>query len=492
MDQLCRADAAMNEHLRIIATEGGASEKTPSHAAIDTFDTDDEDSDGMGLPFRYSRTAPATDQLYRTAFRHAICLAKQSEQSAYDSFVSGDADVPEGESPDHYVASCKLRHAACRMCGDGPMYLLKEDRGALRVDLNVLGVCRQLYEEGNHLLWATNTFSFEDPKTFGKFFGSLNPAQKRKLSKIHISTDIGGLSSYHSSAYQRARWDSTYWGKGLKIANLNMLRGVQTLHLCLQQAINFIPRTTILNAGAEDVIKSALDPDMEIILRLRALSVKHVTVVVSDDPAKLNKLDGRDLRWTVVKKNEYAESIRAQLVDPDGAELVKAEAEAANLVRKTEIRDSAVARLKTYKRILREKRTDMIQAARWASRAEAKAAAAAKEATQLSSKSWKKATQLQNTADEEREAALDARAIADSRALREKSWEEEVANAREKLKRAMARLGATPEEIEDEEELEKLIESSDGSEMDSSEDDVTQDHESTLSEDEDNDFNWYL
>ena len=37
------------------------------------------------------------------------------------------------------------------MCGDGPMFVREVDR----LDLHVLGVCRQLYEEANHLLWAT-------------------------------------------------------------------------------------------------------------------------------------------------------------------------------------------------------------------------------------------------------------------------------------------------------------------------------------------------
>lgn len=443
-----------------------------SHAVIDDSNNSDDDESFTD----YSAVPP---------LRHAICIAKQSEQSAYDAFVSGNADIPEGESPEHYVVSFRERHAACKMCGDGPMYMLEEDQQALRVDLNVLGVCRQLYEEANHLLWVTNTFSFEDPRTFAKFFGSLNPAQKHNLAKIHISADIGGFSSYYTNSYQRARWDDGYWGKGLKIPNLKMLRGVVTLHLCVNQT--FESASHVSRLLAEETIETTQGADMEIILRLRALSLKHVTVVVSDDPARLKRWDSTDLRWTAVRKTEYAESIRARLLDPNGAELVKAEAEAASLARKIEIRDNAADRLKTYKSILKEKRADMIRTAELASRKEAKAELAALDLTRASSKSlrtplkgsWRKAwtskKALQEAADEKKKDALDARAAADSRAKQEQFWQEEVANALEKLKRAMAQLGATPEGIEYEEELEKLMESSSGSEINDVTSDVTSD-----------------
>ena len=175
----------------------------------------------------YVNPLPSFRQVHTPAtFRHAICVANQSEQSAYYEATSGYTEVPEGESPDFYVASCEERHAVCKMCGSNAMPLGKEDRQALQVDLNVLGVCRQLYEEANHLLWTTNTFSFEDPRTFQKFFSSLNPAQKRNLTSIHISTNIGS-SAYIKSDYHRAREDRDYWGTALNMSTMNMLRKLQ-------------------------------------------------------------------------------------------------------------------------------------------------------------------------------------------------------------------------------------------------------------------------
>lgn len=437
------------------------------------FDTDDDDDGG----FAASEARLLMKQRAQPALRHAICVANQSEQSAYEEAVSGYAIIPEGELPCSYVASCKERHATCKMCGSGPMFLLEADRQALRFDLNVLGVCRQLYEEANHLLWATNTFSFEDPKTFEKFFGSLNPAQKRNLTSVHISAEIGNPTSWYTSAYQRARWDSNYWGKALKKPNLNMLRGVQALHLCFNQGFECVHPASG-NALAEQQIEHAQQADMDSILRLRALSVKHVTVVISDDARKLERDGKSGHRWTAMKKKEYADSIRAKIVDPGGAEIVKTEAEATNLARKTEVRDNAAARFKRYKSILKDKQADVVRSARQASRKEARAVLAA---DRVSKKPSKKAVKLQQDAETQKDKAINAATTAVDR---EKFWQEQVANAREKYKGAMARLGATPEDIEDEEDAERLMEGLSGSDMDVGESDAAQAHWNIQSEDD--------
>ena len=469
-----RASIALNEHLATRVSQANGLEQPPAYDVHDSDGYYDDDADRVASFLAREMTPSLSDQIRRPAFRHAICVANQSEQAAYQEAVSRSVVAPEGESPEHYVASCKDRHAACNMCGSGPMFLLEKDRHALTVDLNVLGVCRQLYEEANHLLWTTNTFSFEDPQTFSKFFGSLNPAQKRNLTSIHISADIGGLGSYYNiSAYQRARWDSDYWGKGLKISNLKMLRGVQTLHLCINQGFQCLTRG-YGNQSPEKVIELAQEADMDSILRLRALPLKHATVIVSDDAEKLKHTGGMAHRWTVIKKNEYAERVRVQLADPGGAELVKTEAEVANLERKTEIRDNAATRLKHYKSILKDKRADMVQTAKSARRERAKAVLAAQKANQISNKSSKKAAKLRDAAEKQKRRALHMRGAAEASANKEKYWQEQVDEARKKFQRALARLGATPEDIKDEEEVERLMDGVNGSETEVTEDDDAQ------------------
>ena len=389
-------------------------------------------------------------------FRHALCVAKQSERSAYKTAISGDTVVPEGESADFYIASCKERHASCAMCGSGPMFVRKDERQALRIDLNTLGVCRQLYEEANHLLWATNIFSFEDPRTFEKFFDSLNPAQKRKLTNIHISADIG-TGAWFNSQYQRARWDSHYWGKALKTSNLNMLRGVQRLHLCINQSFNCLHPPS---SSGEQQLQEGMQADLESVLRLRALALKHVTVVLSDDAVEVEEVGGSAYRWTATKKNEYAEGVRASIVDPGGADLVKKEDEAASLARKLEFRDSAAARLERSKEILKSKQADVVRSA--------------EEADQ-----FEDVAPYRVSKEKER-----VRKLADFAVQKEKFWQEQIAEAREKYKVAMARLGQTPEDIEDEAEAERLLEDVNGPGTDAEIEDASQTHCGVESDDD--------
>ncbi len=230
----------------------------------DNSDHDSDDSDVM-ITFATSHPKPSYREVSTPAgFRHAICVANQSEQSAYQEASSGYMVIPEGESPDFYVASCEERHANCHMCGNGPMSLGEQDLQALRVDLNVLGVCRQLYEEANHLLWATNTFSFEDRRAFKQFFSSLNPAQKRNLTSIHISANIGTFGSY-STIQHRARRDHNYWGTALNLSNLKMLR----VSLFPSFSSNFTPKPSLQDIFQEQSPLSA--PETYVITKFSCL-----------------------------------------------------------------------------------------------------------------------------------------------------------------------------------------------------------------------------
>ena len=461
--KLCVANKARDQW---DSTDDGKDDEPKDLPSYGLFDSDNDNDSDDGEAWILARHHQA---IARPVFRHALCVAKQSEQSAYETAISGHTLIPEGESADFYIASCKGRHNSCAMCGSGPMFVRKDERQALRVDLNALGVCRQLYEEANHLLWATNIFSFEDPRTFEKFFDSLNPAQKRNLTNIHISADIGS-GAWFSSQYQRARWDSHYWGKALRTSNLNMLRGVQTIHLCINQrfdCVSWQPPSTETEAG-ERQLQEGLQADLESVLRLRALAVKYVTVVMSDDAVELEKHGKSAYRWTATKKNEYAEGVRANIVDPGGADLVKKENEAASLARKTEIRDNAAARLESCKQILKSRQMEVVRTAELADHFEA--LAAAYRASKKASKS-KKVLKIQEGRERQEEKA---RRAADFAVEKEKFWQEQVAEAKEKYKVAMVRLGATPEDIEDEEEAEQLIEDFNGSGMDTEKEDAGQ------------------
>ena len=228
---------------------------------------------------------------------------------------------------------------------------------------------------------------------------------------------------------------------------------------------------------------------MKFILRLRALSVTHATVVVSDDAEKLESLGRSAYRWTAMKKTEYAESIRAQLMDPSGAELAKAEAETASLARKAEIRDNAAAGVRSYKSMLKLRQADVARLTRLARSKQTKAVFAAQKAEHVSKKSSKKAAKLQRDAKERKETAAEVRQFAEFAVERENDCRKHLADAREKHKRAMVRLGATPEDIQDMEDAEMLMEGLSGSDMDLGEDETldpqSEDNESLVSQSED-------
>lgn len=310
------ANKARDEYRGTDTGEDDRSNKLPSYAMFESENNNGSDNEDFWTAMREAMLGQSVTE---PVFRHAVCVANQSEQSAFVEAISGHAVVPEGESPEFYIAFCKECHASCLMCGDGPMFVHEVDR----LDLQVLGVCRQLYEEANHLLWATKTFSFEDPKTFERFFDSLNLAQKRNLTAIHIRADIGSGVWFNNNHY---------WGKALKSSNLNILRGVQTLHLCINQGFECVSwqAPSFDSDRAEQKLKEAQQADLESILHLSTLSIKHVTVVMSDDVWELRRNGKSTYRWTVTKKNEYAEIIRAKIVDPSGTYLLKKETQAAN------------------------------------------------------------------------------------------------------------------------------------------------------------------
>ena len=88
----------------------------------------------------------------------------------------------------------------------------------------------------------------------------------------------------------------------------------------------------------------------------------------------------------MAKKNKYAEIIRAEIVDPGSADLLKKEAQAAKLARKTKVRDNAAARLKNCKSTLKSMQANMVRFAELASRTEASAGLAADRVSKKSSK----------------------------------------------------------------------------------------------------------
>ncbi len=255
----------------------------------------------------------------------AFCVAEQSEQEAYDEVNLSPEDVPATEDQDH-ITTCKDRHKNCIMCGDTEKKIVvsevQGERLTFATDLSILAACRLLYEESNNVLWQTNTFSFDDSDSFMKFCSSMNPSQKHKLKKIHISMPMA------------IDWDSSRadlcagWARAITPRALTPLKNLNTIHLSFDQYSYFINPVYAIHAISNDESQVAVQGTTDTMLGLRALPWmdkhdanrgKHVTVIIGDDDSANVGISTPP--WTKAQKLETAETLRAQLAAPDSAEI---------------------------------------------------------------------------------------------------------------------------------------------------------------------------
>lgn len=222
--------------------------------------------------------------------------------------------------PEYYVVHPNKGHDFCRY-----LATIKKERLDSHLSLNVSGVCRQLYEETNYLLWSTNTFTFDKPKAFRIFFGSLNPAQKRKLTKLALFVTISpppGCWSFD-------------WEKALRPRDLKMLQGLRTLSLDFDQRVEaWGPRKD----DEYQHLESYFGRSVETFLQFRMLPLKRVFVTVSDNvvyrmDAGETKVSNRNLcpDWTTMQRLQFARELEEELIDPDPVATIEMEEDAAEL-----------------------------------------------------------------------------------------------------------------------------------------------------------------
>lgn len=148
------------------------------------------------------------------------------------------------------------------------------------LDLSLLGVCRQVYEEANFLLWTTNIFSFEDDVTFLTFINSLHLRQREKLKRLHF--DLA--------------WDSIIqdWHIFRVRDCISGLTGLRSFHATLKPDRRFIEWNLL-----------------PLLHEMRKLPLQHVTTVVGD-----SMYFGDDTR-AITERREMAKSVRSKLLGPN-------------------------------------------------------------------------------------------------------------------------------------------------------------------------------
>ncbi len=242
---------------------------------------------------------------------------KNKEDTEKDSEVDSEEKTDE-----YYIKPSFERHKHCY-----------EERDITQeIHFEVLGASRQLYEEGNYLLWTTNTFSFKDAWTMRTFFDSLNLAQKRKLRKLHITTCITALETRMPLLTLSYPWERAV------AQDLKHLKNLTTLHLRLQLEDTRLPNPAEQLSVCRNEITHSWDPEIVAeaqrwwlfyeslgLLSFRTLPLKEVTVVTSDDERWYSERQLSQFRWTAAEKNEFSDEYEAKLLDSDPAPIMQEE-----------------------------------------------------------------------------------------------------------------------------------------------------------------------
>jgi hypothetical protein len=172
-----------------------------------------------------------------------------------------------------------------------------------RPHLQVLRTCRQIYLEASRVLWNTNTFSFDDPNVLKMFMNNRKTAQKQLLRKLHLDM------TWHWGFQKRA------WEKALTLTLIRSLKGLRTFHLYIEQSL--------LNQEADWEDTPAWETDLlndmyfEDVMKLKILPLETVTVNITNGSGANER--GGQLQWPLAGRTEWAERLKSQLLDPEGA-----------------------------------------------------------------------------------------------------------------------------------------------------------------------------
>ncbi|KAL8722201.1 MAG: hypothetical protein Q9181_007538 [Wetmoreana brouardii] len=264
--------------------------------------------------------------------RHALCTADTSEATAYEESILGYSQIPEWEDPVCYVEIFGSRHEAC-MPWPGKVYCHDSSNDSQNnppaeqiptMDLSLLSVSRQAYEEANHILWTTNTFCIDSPSAFKSVITSLNFGQKNKLAKLHIAMRLANESENHMVRDK--------WCKAINDRLVEKLRGLESLDVCLE-----------LDVLACDW-ESCDDPLLAPLLSFQQLPLEKTRVIIGDRQSSLwsilwwllahpaSSTHGRrefvtkeEVRFTRIEKRELACHYETRLLSSAGNIDVSAE-----------------------------------------------------------------------------------------------------------------------------------------------------------------------
>lgn len=231
-------------------------------------------------------------------FHNTICNAEKTEAQAYNSARFGCLRIPDREDRNNYVQTHHARHRGCfeRLKDTSKGQADSEEPESIvshSIDVSLLRVCRQTYQETFYLLHSTNTFAFADPYTFKKFTESLNTPQKSMLTKLHFGMTWGK---------PKPTKGEVTWPGVFPQRLISSLTDLTSITLCFNVKMHdreeWLPEEEHNSQGLDSYIGSGL-------LRFCQLPLKSVRVMISDPRKELDPNLGRNVyksRYTLVQK----------------------------------------------------------------------------------------------------------------------------------------------------------------------------------------------
>jgi hypothetical protein len=169
----------------------------------------------------------------------------------------------------------------------------------IKPQLQILRTCRPIYIEAARLLWCTNTFSFNDARTFKEFMSCCNSAQTRLMTKLHLDITL-------HSPRRVGDWDSA-----LTMTNVKSLKSLKTLHISLKRIHLRCPP----NESQTRFDTILRDLYTQRVTRFKILPLENVTVVVENEAYSRPH---EATHWPSSVLVDWAETIRSTILDPEG------------------------------------------------------------------------------------------------------------------------------------------------------------------------------
>ena len=236
----------------------------------------------------------------RVRFWIRVCVAVTSEEKAWRDFTTGYGIIREDAKKEYCVPDGLQRHLDCAdwindtmNCKGTPYISPYTER------LSILRVCSKLSHSAFRIFWSTNTFSFRESKSFGKFLKVLNDTQKGVIRKVNL--DLFGISD-------RMDFDP---------CQLIKLQEIDVLHLSLHT--NNLSRRSCEDKDHSPIRQTDIRGQRgSLVFLLEVVNIKCLRIIVYDSiwDFNINSLRGGWGSFTMKELRCLADMVHAVMMAP--------------------------------------------------------------------------------------------------------------------------------------------------------------------------------